>query len=150
MEFQWINYATAIAVPIISALTLLVAFRQYQIERNELKLALFDKRMAVYKVVMETIACAATKRKLTKEQEINYLKGTGSAKWLFGPEVSTYIEKTLWGKISELAYHNSMLEDPLPDERTKFLRERSETMKWITAQYEAVDRLCSKYLTLGS
>lgn len=139
---------SAIGIPIIAAIAAWIAFRQFQIARNKLKLELFDKRMEVYIAVREALGSIARQGNLTQEQQFQYLQGTRTARWLFGPEVSHYLNETLWHKIVDLDLHNTMSKDSAEPERTKHIQERTETFKWMIKQYKEFDALVAKYLTL--
>lgn len=147
-SLHWTSYVTAIAIPIIALVAAWIAFRQSQLARRKLKLDLFDKRMEVYEAVRTALGTAARSGKLTNEQEIEYLLGVRSAKWLFGPDVYEYLDKTLWHKIVDLGLHNSMMEGPRDNESTKHIHARADTIKWLVAQYQEFDKLCAKYLRL--
>jgi hypothetical protein len=145
---HWTAYVTALALPVIALIGAWIAFRQWQIARNKLKLDLYDKRMAVYDVVRKTLGVATGHGKLTQDNEIEFLSGVRTAQWLFGPEVSTYLEETLWHKIIAFNLHNTMSSGPASDERTKHIHARAETLNWLSDQYKEFDRLCSPYLQL--
>lgn len=58
---HWTAYVTAVVVPVIALIAAWIAFRQWQIARNKLKLDLYDKRMAVCEVVRKTLGVAQAK-----------------------------------------------------------------------------------------
>lgn len=145
---HWTGYATAIAVPIIALIGAWIAFRQSQIARNKLKLDLYDRRFKVYEAVQQTLGVITTQGKLGLGDEVMYLTGIQSAKWLFGPEVATYLDKELWHKIVDFGLHSTMSEGPPSEERNEHVRARAETMKWLIAQHKELDRLCAPYLKL--
>ena len=146
---HWTAYVTALVLPAIALIAAWIAFRQSQIARNKLKLDLFDKRMAVYQAVRETLATAVTKGKLTQEDEVKYLVGTRPAQWLFGSEVFKYLDETLWHKIVDLGLHNAMSEGrPDDEERVKHIHARADAIKWLIAQYKELDKFCESYLSL--
>jgi hypothetical protein len=145
---HWTAYVTAIAMPIVALMAAWIAFRQSQIARNRLKLDLFEKRMAVYEVVRQTLGAAVSHGKLTAEEELNYLSGTRSAQWLFGPEVFKYLDETLWHKIVDFGLHNTMSQGPQSEERATHIHARAKTVLWLAAQYKEFDKLCASYLTL--
>ena len=145
---HWTAYVTAVVVPIIALIAAWIAFRQWQIARNKLKLDLYDKRMVVYEVVRKTLGIATGHGKLTQDDEIAYLSGVRTAQWLFGPEVSKYLQETLWHKIVDLGLHNTMSSGPAGDERARHIHARAETFRWLADQYKEFDKLCSPYLQL--
>jgi len=145
---HWTQYISAIGIPIIAAIAAWVAFRQFQIARNKLKFDLFDKRMEVYGAVRDALGSISRQSSLTQEQQIQYLQGTRTARWLFGPEVFHYLDETLWHKVVDLEFQNTMSKDSAEPERVKHIQERTETFTWMTKQYKEFDALVAKYLTL--
>lgn len=83
---HWTQYISAIGIPIIAMLAALIAFRQFQIARNKLKLDLFDKRMEVYSAVREALGNIARQGNLTPEQEIQYCKVRAALVGYLGPK----------------------------------------------------------------
>jgi len=145
---HWTAYSTAIAGPFIAVIAAWIAFRQWQLARNKLKLDLFDRRMAVYEAVRTMLGKATRAGKLTLEEEVEFLSGVQTAKWLFGPEVQTYLEKELWNKIVDFGYQNTMMASASGNQRAEHIKARTEIFKWIMSQYEQLDKLCKPYLTL--
>lgn len=147
-SLHWTAYLTAIAIPIIALVAAWVAFRQWQIARNKLKLDLFEKRMAVYDAARKALGAVAARGRLTRDEEVEYLTGVSPAKWLFGRELAKYLDETLWHRLVDLELHNSMSQGEPSEERSHHVRARAETMKWLVAQYSELDRQCAGYLTL--
>lgn len=145
---HWTQYISAVGIPVIAAIAAWIAFRQSQIARNKLKLDLFEKRMEVYGAVRKALTEISRQGKLTIEQQTQYLQETRSARWLFGSEVFSYLDTTLWHKIVDLELHNTMSKDSETPERSKHIQERAETMKWMIRQYKEFDALVENYLTL--
>lgn len=145
---HWTQYVSPIGIPIIAAIAAWIAFRQFQIARNKLKFDLFDKRMEVYNAVREALGNITRQGNLTQEQQLQYLQGTRTARWLFGKEVYTYLDETLWRKITDLELHNTLSKDSSDPERIKHVQARAEAFKWIVAQYKDFDALAAKYLAL--
>lgn len=167
---HWTAYVSSVAVPLIAAVAALIAYRQFRIAarqieisakqseislaqaetaRNKLKLDLFEKRMAVYEAARKAIGRAASQGPLSGQEEIDYLSGVNSAKWLFDQKIADYLEKDLWKKLAELQAHDSMSKSHDPDERNRHIVARSDTVQWLADQYEALDKLCAPYLQLG-
>lgn len=146
---HWTAYMTAIIVPVIALIAAWIAFRQSEIARRKLKLDLFERRMQVYEVARKTIGVAVRGRSLKPEEEFEYLSGVRSAKWLFDDEVSEYLETTLWEKFVDLDLHNRMSSSPDPQERVPHVQLRSETLRWLMAQFKELDARLAAYLRLG-
>ena len=148
-DVHWTAYVSAFGLPTVAVIAAVIAYQQWKTARNKLKLELFEKRMEVYACVQETLGHAARDGTLDNEKQIAYLTGTKSAKWLYGPEVATYLDKTLWHKIVDLELYNNLSRDNSnEEERIENIHARGETMKWLVAQYKDLDKLCEPYLTL--
>lgn len=145
---HWTAYVSAIALPTIALIAAWIAFRQSQIARNKLRLDLFDKRMEVYKVVRDTLGCVMRNGRLTSDEQIAYLSGTRTARWLFDSAVWEYVDQKLWGAIVDLELHNSMIDGSSNDERTKHIHARKDLMLFFGKQYKEFDKLCASSLRL--
>ena len=146
---NWVSFLSAVSVPSIALIVAFIAFQQWRTARNKLKLDLFDKRMAVYQSVRDTLGTVVRSGALTQDEEINYLAGIQTAKWLFRPVVVEYLEKTLWHRLVDLGLHNTMsTERGNLEERTKHIHLRAETMKWLMSQYTEFDTLCAPDMQL--
>ena len=148
-DVHWTAYVSALGLPTVAALAALIALQQWKTARSKLKLDLFEKRIAVYACVQETLGHAARNGNLDEERQIAYLSGTKSAKWLFRSDVAAYLDKTLWHKIVDLETQNTLSKDnPNEEDRIANIKARGETMKWLVAQYKEFDKLCKPYLEL--
>lgn len=145
---HWIEYISPIGVPIIAGIAAWIAFRQFQTAQNRLKFDLFDKRMEVYNTVREALGNITRQGSLTLEQQLRYLQGTRTARWLFGSDVFTYLDETLWHKIVDLELYIELSKDASEPERVKHVHARSDTFKWMMSQQKYFDTLIAKYLEL--
>lgn len=151
VEVHWTAYVTALTVPVLTLVGATIAYRQWRTAQNKLKLDLFDKRMVVYQAVRDALGYIASHGKIGSEQQIAYLSGIQAAKWLFGPEVYTYLSETLWHKIVDLELHQTIVYDAPPDhpERSEHIQLKGETLRWLIAQYSVLDEKCAEYMLIG-
>lgn len=151
VEIHWTAYVTALTLPVLALFGAVIAYRQWRTAQNKLKLDLFDKRMLVYQAVRDTLGHIGSKGKISNEQQVAYLTGIQAAKWLFGRELDTYLSETLWHKIVDLELHQTIGYDaPRGDpERSKHIKLKAETLKWLIAQYSVLDEKCAKYMVIG-
>ena len=146
---HWTAYLSALLVPVIAVFGAWIAYRQWRTAQNKLKLDLFDKRMAVYDAVREVLGFIASHGKITPGEQLKYMSGIRSAKWLFNQDVAEYLEKTLWGKIVDFELHETMSSGRSNNpERIKHVHARAETFRWLVKQYEVLDKKCSPFLSL--
>ena len=159
----------SIATILIAAFAVWISYRQYKISKQQadiserqaqtslnqaelakkrLKLDLFERRMEIYRSVKETIGTVAGKGTITNDDMLVYLTGVQSAKWLFGNEVSDYLETDFWKFLVDLQLHDSMSHSSYEKERTKAIFGKCETIQKLVGQYKVLDDLMRPYLVL--
>ena len=145
---NWTAYITAIAAPVIALIAAWIAFRQSQIARNKLKLDLFDKRMAIYQQVSDTLSAIFLRGSLTIEEQAKYLNSIGPSRWLFGPRVHTYLSEMLWNQFMEFEQFDSKNSES-PGAPEMFPRNvRGERILWVLEQSKTFDSLVENHLTI--
>jgi len=154
---QLLAHGTLVLATVIGGGQLIIARRQALIAqtqadhaRRKLKLDLFDRRMAVYEIVRNALRRATATREINESQQVEFLIGIRSAKWLFGPDVSEYLDKILWPGMLSFGLHNSLAEGQYDDEAERLIhtQARTRTLNWIAAQIAEFDDICAPYLHL--
>lgn len=69
-----------------------LAYRNHQVSRNQLKLALYDRCFKVYEAVKQLLVDATKTDSLTVEGVAAYLKGTTESRFLFDPAAVAFID----------------------------------------------------------
>lgn len=146
---HWITVISAILTPIVAVLGIWIAHEQKETARRKLKLDLFDRREAVYRAARTAIGIAVTTSKFGYDSEIEYLAGTGGAKWLFKDDLANYLENDLWDRLADLIRVNGQLDGlQASPERTQLFREQSRVLSGLSAQYKVLDEKFLPYLKL--
>jgi len=122
--------------------------KQAALAAKKLKLDMFDRRMEVYGAVKEALGAVTRSGSITNQEMIDYLTGVQSAKWLFGPEVSEYLEKDFWHSLVDLQLHNAMSQSNNDQELVKHITAKSQTIQGIMKQYTTLDDLVRPYLAI--
>jgi hypothetical protein len=86
-----VRVLAALLTPVIAIVTAYIAFQQYQTNRRQHRLALFEKRMAVFNSTMNLIASVLQRNAVELEQLFTLLRETRDHELLFGPEIGEYI-----------------------------------------------------------
>ena len=151
VQVHWTAYVTALTIPILAGIGAFIAYRQWRTAQNKLKLDLFEKRVLVYEAVRDTLGHIAAHGSISQDQQIKYLSGIQTAKWLFDKKVHDYLNETLWHKIVDLELHHklSSAENRGDPERSKHIHLQAETLKWLVAQYSVLDSKCEKFMAIG-
>lgn len=147
---HWTAYISALLVPIVALLGLLIAYRQWRTAQNKLKLELFKKRLAIYSAATDFINSVMTSGKATDEQLRSLIQGTKEAKWLLSADIATYLDEELYAKGVDLQCLSAELEGiPVGEERTSNVHGQRSIKLWLNAQYGILDEKFAKYLSLG-
>jgi hypothetical protein len=145
----WITVLSALLVPMVAIFGAWIAYRQSVTARNTLKLALFDRRLAVYDAAREFINAARNSRH-TSEGEFKYLSGTRGAIWLFNANIARYLEEDIWRKVIDLwALEDALKELPVGEERSKNVREQRVIKDWLGEQLREMEKMFRPFVHLG-
>ena len=84
---------------------------------------------------------------ITHDDEIQYLKGIVSARWVFGKEMDTFLNTKLWGAIAAYtAAQNSYDEHANTDARASAARTKSDRRKDLLGMKDEADALFARFM----
>ena len=86
-----VRVLAALLTPTIAVVTTYIAYQQYQTNRRQHRLALFEKRMEVFNSTMDLIASVMRDARVELDQLFALLRETRDNELLFGPEIGEYI-----------------------------------------------------------
>ena len=147
---HWTAYLSALLAPVVAVLGSLIAYRQWRLAQNKLKLDLFDRRLKVYEAATGLLYSVMTSGRAKDEELFKYMVATREAKWLLSPEIAEYLDKKLYHKAIDLQTLAAELEDvPVGDVRTQNVHAQADVKKWLMAQYSVLDAQFAPFLQLG-
>lgn len=128
---------TALLPLVIAGVVAYIAWAQYQINRRQYRLALFEKRMAIYSAV--TARCAEVVQTAASDLpgNIKFLRETRDHEFLFGPEVGVFIND-IWKRGNNLTTYMA-LRPRQPDKET-------EIINWFNTQLSEARKYFAKYM----
>jgi hypothetical protein len=88
-----VRVLAALLTPVIAIVTTYIAFQQFQTNRRQHRLALFEKRMAVFNSTMNLIASVVQAARAELDQLFRLIRETRDHELLFGPEIGEYINE---------------------------------------------------------
>ena len=97
-DTHWTTYLSALLTPTVAVLGSLIAYRQWRLAQNKLKLDLFDRRFSVYEAARNLLASIMTSGKAKDEEIFKFMVATREAKWVLNAQVAEYLEKQLYHK----------------------------------------------------
>jgi len=95
---------SAILTPLIALIALYIASQQFAINRRQHRLALFEKRMAVFNSTMNMIASVVQTANPTLPECFKFIQDTRDHEFLFGSEVGAFINE-VYKKATALHAH---------------------------------------------
>lgn len=147
---HWTTYLSALLTPTLAVLGSLIAYRQWRLAQNKLKLDLFERRFSVYEAARNLLGSIITSGKAKDEEIFKFMVATREAKWVLNAQVAEYLDKQLYHKAIDLQTLSSVLEGvPMGEERTTNVHKQAEIKKWFLAQYDVLDEYFEPFLQLG-
>ncbi len=115
--------------------------------RNKLRMDMYQERMQVYKAVRNLFGQFGVNGRISRDDEIQYLEGIASARWVFGKEVDTFLSTKLWGAIAQyIAAHNSYDELANTNARADAARNKADRRAELLSMQEEVDTLFARFM----
>jgi len=140
---------------IIAIFLAYIAYQNYRInsdnskvQKDNLRLALFERRYLIYEGIKEFITLVLREGKVDYDSIATLGVKTRDAEFLFGSEVKGYINN-LRDKGFKLKSCDRKLSDrilPIGDERNKLAEEEEQLLIWFGNQHEEVMGIFRKYL----
>lgn len=136
------SFITAIAAAYI-------AWKQWHTSKGQLRAELFEKRLLVYRAA-RGVAVKGYSRQLTVEDESIYLAGIADCRWVLGPELTEYLEKTLWMQVYRQANIVRMGDSTATsEEHQKAHADRAASFRWFESARANIDEMFDPFLNLS-
>ena len=84
---------------------------------------------------------------VTNEQLFEFLRGTLQAKFLFGDEVTNYLDKTMYASLGELQLAATMMETA-DEDRGKWIDKKYAALRTVANFYQETARLIRPYMSM--
>jgi hypothetical protein len=140
-----VQVMAAALAPIVAIFGIIIAWRQFDINRKRLKMDLFDRRYAVYDAArefMQEIFQAGVTKPGEKFFQFNF--AVGESRFLFDKDVIEFLEKMLKNAFEMQMYMRRLERLPVGDERNIVVEKESLLLDWFTG--EAAKQLTDKFL----
>jgi hypothetical protein len=89
---EWVLYLQALSTPAIAVLAAVIGFMQWRTAHQRAVLDLFEKRYELYSAVRSVITEVLTQGRADHKLQFDYLRAIERAHFLFGPEVTAYLD----------------------------------------------------------
>lgn len=138
IDWSHVGRILSASIPLlIAGIATFIAWEQFVINRRQYRLALFEKRMAVFNSTMNMIASVVQSANPQLADCMKFIRDTRDHELLFGPEVGTFIIE-VYNKAIKLRTQNAVGADTAA--------QQTETLNWFIAQMSDARKVFLKYL----
>ena len=96
-----VNVFSALLTPVIAGVTTYIALQQYKTNKNQFRLALFDKRLEVFNAAGELIGTVLSRARADNDDLRKFLWETRQNEFLFGSDIAAYFHE-IYSKASDV------------------------------------------------
>jgi hypothetical protein len=119
------HFLSAALTPVIGLIALYIAWQQFVVNRRQHRLALFEKRLAVFNSTMKMIGAVIETADAKLPQCMKFIQETRDHDFLFGPEVGAYITE-VYKKAIALGTHLAV--------GSAHAAQQTEVLEWFIQQ----------------
>ncbi len=124
-----------------------IAFRQYQVARNKLKLDLFEKRFSVFAGTRKFLSILLQKGDVTLDDLFSYRASIAEADFLFGTDLVQYLLEIDRRALGVHTTIETMKPLPVSDERSRLAQRWSDEIGWLTDQLPELKKHFGPYMS---
>jgi len=135
-----------IATLIVGFAAALIAWQQWLLARNKLRLDLFDRRFKIYQTTKDFLKIAAWKHDLDDKHRLEFLSATADAEFLFGADIVEYLAEVKRRYIELLQNKNECEPLPIGQERSRYAKEILAGHSWFIEQTTGCVKVFKPYL----
>jgi hypothetical protein len=111
--FQWSGTTVIAAITtVIAAIVAMISYRQWITAHQRVVLDLFERRFGVYDEITDGLESILKTGKVSPDVEHKIFLAVKKAQFLFGTELSDYLDHQIFDGIFTLARQAEMLQDP--------------------------------------
>ena len=115
--------------------------------RNKLRMDMYEERLTIYNTVMTMFGQLGVMGRLTNEDELNYLKGIGSSRWVFGEHMHDFLGVKVWhAMVNYVAAQNNYNEYSNTEHRAQLAVAKAERRKELLALREESDHRFAEFM----
>lgn len=146
--------SNALLTPLIAIVATYIAWQQWQTNRQKLVLERYDRRLRVYEEVRKILSIIMSDANATVEQLLQFRTSVSEADFLFGPEITEYIDE-IYRRGVQLRYWNGEYRDCYQAKTDDYDHSKVTTamhteLTWLTSQFEPAKLKFKKYLDIST
>src|SRR4051812_43513320 len=115
---DWAAAAAAVATVIVALVVAWVSWRQYTVSRDQMRLALFDRRLEVYDKVYKFLSDIQGDRRITNERLVGFIDAQHKSNFFFRSDVTGYLAEIRNHALTKQS-HDTMADDSIDDQEAR-------------------------------
>jgi len=139
--------------PVIGAVALYIAWQQWKTNERKAILDRYERRLLIYQRVVEMLRFVCSKFNPEIHDLIKFSADTAEADFLFGSEISEYIDEIYNRGITlntaKFEYRDFRQPAPVGYDHQKVVDAMTEQQKWFVAQFSIAKEKFRKYLDIS-
>lgn len=160
---SWTEALSALLVPVIAVVGLLIAYQQYRINKQRLKHELYKRRLRLFKKLKAHLVELVAKRKILFYDALDFGSIMSESAFLFNDEINNKIEEIRRNSLDMALLYKEIYpisdSKDIPDEskgisdeeKRKDLESEHEILvEWHYKQYKNLNELFKEHLSLKS
>jgi hypothetical protein len=154
-KYEWVEKSLGVfgglLAPVIAIVVAYIAYEQHRIESAKLRLALFDRRWEVYEAFRAFLDDVMGGQDGSSANMIASLQkfygSTRTCDFLFGRDIADYRTQLHHKFVDLMAKQREMNELEVGEERTRVVKEETEIVKWLAAQFNQLPKIFASYMS---
>jgi hypothetical protein len=148
-ERDWIDILQALLTPTIAVFVTYLAWRQYQIQRQRVRMDLFEKRFHIFNSALNHMGHTFAISHFDEEAYRKFLKDIQGAQFLFSKEIDIYLKSIRNATLDMDVEDTYVREEVFPNgDRKKVIQRKLEKLRWISEQIEEIEGKFRPYMQI--
>jgi hypothetical protein len=136
--WEGVKVFSGLLAPVVALFAVSIAWRQYKMAKDKLKLDLFDRRYRVYRALMDLFTEISNKGTVTLADLGTFSRESDQKRFLFKDDLIEYIT-AVRQKALDLKRLDDTIEKGKEEEaRAKAIDEKLELERWFDAQIDGI------------
>ncbi|MBI1896147.1 MAG: hypothetical protein HYS04_06360 [Acidobacteria bacterium] len=144
-----IDILSALTTPVTAGIATLIAYRQYKTDQLRLRHEGYERRVAVFRGVLEHLSAILRHGKATLELLPDYVKATSEKEFLFGADLCAYLDEIYRRTVEAWRLDEENRTIPVGDLRkAAVVNQEAAQFEWLLLQIPEVRTRFAPYLRL--
>lgn len=136
----------SIATIFLSVAVVAIAWQQWRVAADKLRLDLFDRRYRVYEATRKFLGLMSREAEFTDAEYSDFRVATWDAEFFFKPDVAEYLRQIGMRALNMRVQPRLYSELPEGDERSRRVQTEQDQRAWLKDQFTELPKVFAPYL----